>query len=87
MESAAIAGDTVSARTERDYEYNGPDRRHLQADYFNLLTGYASLETLYRSLYYTKSLSRTYDCPFNYVTTTNIRRIRGRIHQCWQVQG
>ena len=33
------------------------DKIGVPADYFNLLTGYASLETLYRSLYYTKSLS------------------------------
>ena len=42
------------------------------ADYFNLLTGYASLETLYRSLYYTKSLSAQYGGPFNYATTTDV---------------
>ena len=44
----------------------------LPADYFNLLTGYASLETLYRSLYYTKSLSREYHLPFDYATTTDV---------------
>jgi hypothetical protein len=41
-------------------------------DYFNLLTGYASLETLYRSLYYSKGLSKKYDLPFNYATTTDV---------------
>ena len=53
------------------------DKIGVPADYFNLLTGYASLETLYRSLYYTKSLSRTYDLPFNYVTTTDIPSYTG----------
>lgn len=41
-------------------------------DYFNLLTGYASLETLYRSLFYTKHLSATEHIPFSYATTTDV---------------
>lgn len=49
----------------------------LPADYFNLLTGYASLETLYRSLYYTKSLSREYNLPFDYATTTDVPSYTG----------
>lgn len=49
----------------------------LPADYFNLLTGYASLETLYRSLYYTKSLSREYGLPFDYATTTDVPSYTG----------
>lgn len=53
------------------------DRIGLPADYFNLLTGYASLETLYRSLYYTKSLSREYHLPFNYATTTDVPSYTG----------
>lgn len=47
------------------------------ADYFNLLTGYASLETLYRSLYYSKELSKKYDLPFNYATTTDVPTYTG----------
>lgn len=47
------------------------------ANYFNLLTGYASLETLYRSLYYTKSLSREYRLPFDYATTTDVPSYTG----------
>ncbi len=47
------------------------------ADYFNLLTGYASLETLYRSLYYTKKLAREYDLPFDYATTTDVPSYTG----------
>ena len=46
-------------------------------DYFNLLTGYASLETLYRSMYYTKSLSREYSLPFDYATTTDVPSYTG----------
>jgi hypothetical protein len=49
----------------------------LPADYFNLLTGYASLETLYRSLYYSKSLSREFGLPFNYATTTDVPSYTG----------
>lgn len=47
------------------------------ADYFNLLTGYASLETLYRSLYYSKALSREYGLPFDYATTTDVPSYTG----------
>lgn len=49
----------------------------MPADYFNLLTGYASLETLYRSLYYTKSLAREYKLPFDYATTTDVPSYTG----------
>lgn len=47
------------------------------ADYFNLLTGYASLETLYRSLFYTKRLSAEQHIPFNYATTTDVPSYSG----------
>lgn len=53
------------------------DKIGVPADYFNLLTGYASLETLYRSLYYTKSLSREYNLPFDYATTTDVPSYTG----------
>lgn len=53
------------------------DKIGVPADYFNLLTGYASLETLYRSLYYTKSLSREFGLPFNYATTTDVPSYTG----------
>lgn len=49
----------------------------IPADYFNLLTGYASLETLYRSLYYSKGLSREFNLPFNYATTTDVPSYTG----------
>ncbi|HZQ43596.1 MAG TPA: polysaccharide lyase family protein [Acidobacteriaceae bacterium] len=47
------------------------------ADYFNLLTGYASLESLYRSLFYTKRLSTTQHIPFDYATTTDVPSYTG----------
>jgi alpha-mannosidase len=53
------------------------DKIGLPAEYFNLLTGYASLETLYRSFYYTKGLSREYHLPFNYATTTDVPSYTG----------
>lgn len=49
----------------------------LPADYFNLLTGYASLETLYRSLYYTRSVSHEFGLPFDYATTTDVPSYTG----------
>jgi len=53
------------------------DKIGVPADYFNLLTGYASLETLYRSLYYSKSLSRELGLPFTYATTTDVPAYTG----------
>lgn len=53
------------------------DKIGVPADYFNLLTGYASLETLYRSLYYSKSLASQFDLPFNYATTTDVPAYTG----------
>ena len=53
------------------------DKIGIPANYANLLTGYASLETLYRSLYYSKWLSRTYNIPFDYATTTDIPTYTG----------
>jgi hypothetical protein len=53
------------------------DKIGVPADYFNLLTGYASLETLYRSLYYSKSLSREFGLPFDYATTTDVPSYTG----------
>lgn len=47
------------------------------AQYVNLLTGYTSLETLYRSLYYTKALSREYGIPFDYANTTDVPTYTG----------
>jgi alpha-mannosidase len=53
------------------------DKIGIPADYANLLTGYASLETLYRSLYYSKWLSRTNRIPFDYATTTDVPTYTG----------
>ncbi len=52
-------------------------RLGVPADYFNLLTGYASLESLYRSLLYTKRLSIAQHIPFDYATTTDVPSYTG----------
>ena len=49
----------------------------MPAQYVNLLTGYTSLETLYRSLYTSKSLSRTYGLPFEYANITDVPTYSG----------
>ena len=49
----------------------------MPAQYCNLLTGYASLETLYRSLYYSKSLARRYKLPFDYANITDVPTYTG----------
>jgi alpha-mannosidase len=47
------------------------------ANYANLLTGYSSLETLYRSLYYSKSLARNMGIPFDYAAITDVPSYTG----------
>jgi alpha-mannosidase len=66
-------------KTERERVLNliKNDKIGMPADYFNLLTGYASLETLNRSLYYSKRLSREAGLPFNYATTTDVPSYTG----------
>ncbi|HEY1216578.1 MAG TPA: hypothetical protein VGE93_23375, partial [Bryobacteraceae bacterium] len=49
----------------------------MPAQYVNLLTGYASLETLYRSLYYSKKLAREYKVPFEYANITDVPTYTG----------
>jgi hypothetical protein len=49
----------------------------LPAQYLNLLTGYASLETLNRSLYYSKELTRQYGLPFEYANITDVPSYTG----------
>ena len=44
----------------------------LPAQYFNLLTGIASLETLFRSLYYSKNLARLHQFPMDYANITDV---------------
>ncbi|HEY3940035.1 MAG TPA: polysaccharide lyase family protein [Bryobacteraceae bacterium] len=49
----------------------------MPAQYCNLLTGYASLETLYRSLYESKTLAREYGLPFEYANITDVPTYSG----------
>ncbi len=49
----------------------------MPAQYFNLLTGYASLETLYRSLYDSKAYARQYKLPFEYANITDVPTYSG----------
>ncbi len=44
----------------------------LPVQYCNLLTGYASLETLYRSLYPSKAMAHRYNLPFEYANITDV---------------
>ncbi len=65
------------AQRDRVLDLIRADKIGVPADYFNLLTGYASLETLYRSLYYSKSLSHEFGLPFDYATTTDVPSYTG----------
>ena len=49
----------------------------MPAQYCNLLTGYASLETLYRSLYNSKAFSSKYGLPFVYANITDVPTYSG----------
>lgn len=49
----------------------------MPVQYCNLLTGYASLETLYRSLYVSKDLARRYNLPFEYANITDVPTYSG----------
>lgn len=49
----------------------------MPAQYCNLLTGYASLETLYRSLYFSKDFARRYGLPFEYANITDVPSYTG----------
>jgi alpha-mannosidase len=49
----------------------------LPAQNCNLLTGYASLETLYRSLYASKQLAERYGLPFEYANITDVPTYSG----------
>ncbi len=49
----------------------------MPAQYCNLLTGYASLETLYRSLYQSKAFARRYHVPFEYANITDVPTYSG----------
>jgi alpha-mannosidase len=53
------------------------DQIAIPAQYCNLLTGYASLETLYRSLYFSKSLARREGLPFEYANITDVPSYSG----------
>lgn len=52
-------------------------RMAMPVQYCNLLTGYASLETLYRSLYYSKALANRYGLPFEYANITDVPTYSG----------
>ncbi len=49
----------------------------MPVQYCNLLTGYASLETLYRSLYESAALSKQYGLPFAYANITDVPTYTG----------
>ncbi len=49
----------------------------MPVQYCNLLTGYASLETLYRSLYPSKAMAREYNLPFQYANITDVPSYTG----------
>ena len=70
--------DTRSkARQDEILDLIRRDNLMMPAQYCNLLTGYASLETLYRSLYFSKSLARSEGVPFEYANITDVPSYSG----------
>jgi alpha-mannosidase len=49
----------------------------MPVQYCNVLTGYASLETLYRSLYPSREIARRYGLPFSYANITDVPTYSG----------
>ncbi len=49
----------------------------MPAQFANLLTGYASLETLNRSLYFSKNFAREFRLPFEYANITDVPSYSG----------
>lgn len=77
MEPAATAKHTAEGEAGRDPQ---PDSQRKNGDAVqncNLLTGYASLETLYRSLYASKDLAERYGLPFEYTNITDVPTYSG----------
>lgn len=59
-------------RRKQFLEYVHEGKIGMPAQYANLLTGYASLEELIRSLYYTQELHRKEGIPFDYANITDV---------------
>lgn len=67
------------SKTERERILNliRTGKMAMPAQYVNVLTGYASLETLYRSLYESKKFSNQYGLPFEYANITDVPTYSG----------
>ena len=67
----------TQARREEALERVREGKLGLPAQYANLLTGYASLETLLRSLYFSKELARRHGLPFEFANITDVPSYSG----------
>ena len=65
------------ARQEEALERVREGRLGLPAQYANLLTGYASLETLLRSLYFSKEFARRHGLPFELASISGVPSYSG----------
>ncbi len=64
---------TRNEETQKNFlQYVHEDKIGVPAQYSNLLTGYASLEELIRSLTYSHELHRTEGIPFDYANITDV---------------
>lgn len=81
MDASWIVEQFLSTRSkEKQDELLGHIRQgkmSVPAVYFSLLTSYASLETLFRSLYYSKALSRRFGVPFQSALITDVPSYTG----------
>jgi alpha-mannosidase len=76
LDGSWVAQNYFATRDEetkkRFLQYTHEGKIGVPAQYANLLTGYASLEELIRSLSYTHELHRTDGVPFNYANITDV---------------
>jgi alpha-mannosidase len=72
-----LFGTRPKAKQEEILNLIRTGKMALPAQNCNLLTGYASLETLYRSLYASKELAEQYGLPFEYANITDVPTYSG----------
>lgn len=79
LDGSWVVQNYLSSRNEAEkkklLDYVREGKISVPAEYANLLTGYASLEELIRSLSYTHELHRTEGTPFDYANITDVPSI------------
>jgi alpha-mannosidase len=72
VESSALLETRPKSKRDEILDLIRSGKMAMPAQYCNLLTGCASLETLYRWLYESKALASEYGLPFEYANITDV---------------